>query len=226
MRLLAACLVFASVSVADTITFEDQTFDDTDWNGVVVAGPAGGQTAVQIADGGNSGTTPDPFRAVTTNTNSVVFFSSANSANVYDLSAGAINSIDFSIDFKNISFFGQGQAVTSGIEQNGIFYRASTSITGPAGFNWMTDTKTGLTAVSFIRMDSVAGNPDFSTSGSPITFGFVTANSGGNTIQVGYDNWSTTLTTASDPVPEPGTFALFGLAALGAYVIRRRRKAS
>ena len=28
------------------------------------------------------------------------------------------------------------------------------------------------------------------------------------------------------PIPEPGTFVLFGLAAAGAYVIRRRRKAS
>ena len=32
--------------------------------------------------------------------------------------------------------------------------------------------------------------------------------------------------TSSDPVPEPGTFVLFGAAALGAYVVRRRRKAS
>ena len=31
---------------------------------------------------------------------------------------------------------------------------------------------------------------------------------------------------AGDPIPEPGTFVLFGLAAAGAYVLRRRRKAS
>ena len=31
---------------------------------------------------------------------------------------------------------------------------------------------------------------------------------------------------STEPIPEPGTFVLFGLAAAGAYVIRRRRKAS
>jgi hypothetical protein len=40
-------------------------------------------------------------------------------------------------------------------------------------------------------------------------------------------NWTGTIeiTEAStNPVPEPGTFALFGLAAVGAYVLRRRRR--
>ena len=43
----------------------------------------------------------------------------------------------------------------------------------------------------------------------------------GGYVQVGVQYESGTA-----PVPEPGTFVLFGAAALGAYVIRRRRKAS
>ena len=34
------------------------------------------------------------------------------------------------------------------------------------------------------------------------------------------------LLVTTEPIPEPGTFVLFGVAAAGAYVIRRRRKAS
>ena len=48
-----------------------------------------------------------------------------------------------------------------------------------------------------------------------------------NSKSVSGPTWGHALVRAdADPVPEPGTFALFGAAALGAYVIRRRRKAS
>jgi len=38
--------------------------------------------------------------------------------------------------------------------------------------------------------------------------------------------WKLTLTPPTAPVPEPGTLVLFGVAALGAYVYRRRRRAA
>lgn len=212
-------LLSASFAAATDITFEDSTFGDAEWTATIATGPIDGQTAVQIADGGNSGTNPDPFRSVTTNTNSLVSTAHTNSAYVYDPSTGAITSLDFSIDYMNISFFGQGQSFGLAVEQDGIFYTAGGDITGPGGFLWNTFVREDIEAVDFQRADFSPGTPDFSSTGNPITFGFRTSNSGGNTIEVGYDNWSVTI----HAIPEPGSLSILALTALGLLSVRRQR---
>ena len=225
-QLVIICLFFGGSVItasADIITFAENTFDDANWNTLVVVGPSGGQTAVQASDGGNSGTVPDPFRSVTTNTSQGVVTAHADSSNTYDPSTAAITSLDFSIDFRNISFFGAGQNVGPMLEQAGVHYVGPGTITGPGGTNWTNYSLTGLTSDNFGPADSSAGNPDFSVNGSPITFGFATRNSGGNTIEVGYDNWSTIVAT----VPEPSAFLYGGLISTlvgcGVWVKRRFR---
>ena len=101
-----------------------------------------------------------------------------------------------------------------------------------------------MTASDFLKMNRTTGlfevseSPDFSTGGDALSFGFAQANSNpSNTpssnvvfMDWGVDNWAVTVTTESggstDPVPEPGTLALFGAALIGFAVYRRRRATS
>ena len=80
-----------------------------------------------------------------------------------------------------------------------------------------------------ITVVGAGGNNSLSYLGSGGVIAFSTATSGViSGIGVADVTFSgiSSITGAAPPVPEPGTFALFGVAALGAYVIRRRRKAS
>ena len=196
-----------------SITFTDKTFVDSDWT--MTAFGAGSQVAFQVADGGNSGTIPDPFREVETTSSSLIYALHTNSAFVVDPSLMLILSIDFSIDYKNIYYFGQGQSLQVGLEQGGDYYRAAYTITGPGGNSWNTYAASSLVASDFTPVvgSGSSGNPDFSASGAPITFGFVTDNSGGNGIRVAYDNFSAT----ANVIPEPASLIIWSL--LGALGI-------
>lgn len=208
--------VLAHSSSAGVLTISETEFNDSEWIATVVSGPANGQTATQIADGGNSGTTPDSFRSITTNTSQGVRTAHIDANNDLDPSVGAITGIDYSIDFQNISYFGQGQRVQFLVVQAGSYYVDAGTITGPGGTNW-TNLSNSLVAADFTLVSGTS-QPDFTTSGSPIMFGFATSNSGGNSIEVGYDNWSATITT----VPEAGSLVLLNLSAV-VWAIRRRR---
>lgn len=100
-----------------------------------------------------------------------------------------------------------------------------------AVFSWQTDLSVDLVASDFIKfvfdvehfeMDHNL-NPYFSVSGSPISFGFYTANSTStspsspSTKIIGYDNWSVDV----HAVPEPVFFLLFTSAI--PYLLRRKR---
>lgn len=188
--------------------FFDGDFLDVDWSIVNVVGPAGGQTGAHVMTGGN----PDMFRSVLTTTNSIVQSAHVRSGWSYDTALGAVQAIEWSIDYRNINSFGQGHAYALMVEQGGVYYRGGGGITGSSSFVWESHNAVLLES-SFVQIGG-GGNPNFSS--GVLNFGFVTSNDGGNGINVGYDNLSINF------VPEPGTIAVLclGLVSLAA----RRRK--
>ena len=215
MALAVLSFSLAAQASADVI-FSDGTFSTANWTVVSVVGGAGGQTAQQIETGGNTGGSPDSFWEATTNTNAVVYTAHINNLFTYDPSLGAVGSIDFAVDFRNISFFGQGMSFGLAVLQSGTYYYAAATISGSQqDLNWHTYTPSTVQESGFSVFGGGTGTPDFD--GAPMTFGLLTANDGGNTIKVGYDDYFVRLNGA---VPEPATVSAL---ALGALALARRR---
>ncbi len=93
--------------------------------------------------------------------------------------------------------------------------------------NWTTHTQSNLQASDFtIAADAetvppitTGPHPDFSATGAPITFGYLTTNgtpSTSYTVTGGVDNWSVDV-----HVPEPASLSVLALGALP--LLRRRR---
>lgn len=101
--------------------------------------------------------------------------------------------------------------------------------------NWITNTETGLTASDFVDVFEASTafggsgaivNPDFSSSGAPIHFGYMRANCCGGFITLTHriDNWSVTINAVEVSAPS-GLAAIFylGLFALAAARLREVR---
>jgi hypothetical protein len=235
-KTLTAMLVLATtarIAVA-SVTFSDGTFNNADWQvPIMYQGYNGGTlNAYQVASGGNPGsyqevdTTLNGVGGNTPWSNIVAFHQQLNST--YDSSVqGAISSIDFSLDVENHIYV--GLAIGAAIEQNGMLYAPL-----PLGTNgpttWTNYTETGLTASSFWHVINspptfafVPGQPDFSSTGAPISFGYYTFEATTDvpyTIDAGYDNWSVTVHST----PEPSTLVLgiAGLAGLSLFGLRKK----
>ena len=204
-------LVMGEVAQAATVTLLEQEFPPADLSTIVISGPAGGQTATRPTIGGNSGTSPnDPYLEVTTNTNVTTFTGFSLSGLTYDFSAGSIDQLDFSVDYEIQSAFGQGHGFGLLAIQNGDIFRATSNATGSTASGWQSVLKTGITSFT---QDTGSGGIDFSAGANPITFGLYTANTGGNTIRIGYDNLMVELSTSA--VPIPAAIWLFGSGLLG-----------
>lgn len=210
MKLAFATLGWLTLAAASNAgMFFDGDFLEPDWSLVNVVGPAGGQTGTHVMTGGN----PDMFRSVLTTTNSIVQSAHVRSGWNYDTTLGAVQAIEWSIDYRNINSFGQGHAYALMVEQGGVYYRGGGATTGSTSFVWESHNGV-LVEANFIRMDGGGGNPNFSS--GVLNFGFCTSNDGGNGINVGYDNLSINF------VPEPSTVAVVGLGI--AFFVARRRK--
>ncbi|MBS0191951.1 MAG: dockerin type I repeat-containing protein [Phycisphaerales bacterium] len=168
--------------------FTEGTFANTDWTVTNFGNRTA--TVTQVA-GGLSGTARQVTHPLngTSNVQACHLYNSAqlNPAN------GAIQSLDFSIQAKFISGVGvNGHQVGLALIQSGVCYRAGSVATGTSG-NWVQLSLSGLTSADFTRFDGQPGNPDFSTSGAPISFGFRTGNgNAGQSINqiVLYDDFS------------------------------------
>ncbi len=189
VTLLSCC---AAPALSGPLQFSDQSFDSSDYITVVTQG-IGGQTWTQEADGGNSGTSPDPCRSVTTVLNLTTVTAHLHIAFIVDPAATPVAAIDFAIDAKAFAAFGEGMAYGFAAMQDGEIFMFGGTITGSsaASFQWSTHS-IETTA------DALPGL-DFSPSGSPIQFGFYTGNTGGAGITVGYDNFAVTVTGAGCP---------------------------
>lgn len=223
--ILITCLTLTlamQAAPALAVTISDDIFNNADWTAQKFGD--GNFTASQIASGGN----PNEFRQTNhsdLNTGQSIAVFQILSTGVYDPSvSGAIASIDFSFDLKFIG----GSTGTSqvgyrlALEQAGSFYfsDALSIALGPGdgapGATWDSFAFSGLTELNFALL-SGPGSLNFSASGDPIMFGYLTNNTAmANLVQTssGIDNFSVTIT----PVPEPASVALL-LAGIGTLLV-------
>lgn len=221
--LFAASVLVAAVSPAFAdVVIADTEFNDSNWGfETVQIGTGGSGSGVQVTGVGN----PGKARRVTLSPNAggtIWGFSRYGNtlATRYVPSVdGAIASINFSFDARLVSGSGDGQAVMVALKQGQVIYGASYSVTGSSG-GWATFAQTGLVASDFLRLDGLAGVPNFSETGAPIRFGIASGNSAPNasyTTVADYDNFVVTIVQ----VPAPGAAGL--LAAAAVLAARRRR---
>ena len=234
-----AFFISTASAQAITVQFSDQTFDDSDWTAILGCTTPGQNcsfNASQQLTGGN----PDEFRSVQhdfTGAGSIGVRHFANFAS-YNPSAGAITSIDFSFDAAFLSSNPSSFNAVSYqfvIRQDGLVYEPfgvfSGGSVGPglppfsSPGEWVSYGATGATESDFVASGMPNNNPDFSSSGSIIEFGYLTSNSSGfsNSKQTvsGIDNWSVTV----NAVPEPLTILGAGTAAgFGTFFKRTMNK--
>jgi hypothetical protein len=221
-------LLLAAATARADVIFSDGTFDSGDWGlETFSSGGSGGTvSASQLASGGN----PGQARSVTNTTgngagNAIFGLHRYGTTNTtrYELGTqGAIASMDFSIDFAFRSGVGgQGHGLMLGAKQGSVIFAAAATVTG-SFTGWSTYSVTGITAADFAAV-SGTGNINFSLSGAPIRFGFITANSNGSGgapyfNEIAYDNFLVRVVQ----VPSPSATALAALTA--ASLAKRRRR--
>ena len=181
----------------------DGTFS-SNWTSVVVVNTSGGSfSSSHVSTGGN----PTDYRqTVHTYGYGAIVVAHLNTQCAYNpQTQGALVSLGYSYDLRHFSP-PAGQAVGYRL----LVFQDNTYYAGPMDqvFNdlWATFSNTALTATSFTKIagTGTALNPDFTASGQPITFGYITANSNPNTKTTstrtsGIDNWC--VRTVSQPPP-------------------------
>jgi hypothetical protein len=244
--LAAAVLTFATgpAFAGNVVTFSDDTFSDSNWSATKCWDTAGGQSfqAYQNIAGGN----PNAYRFVSESTTG----GAENVAHIYlggtynPHTQGSISDLDWGFDAKLISPPGKAGLgawfiLEQGADSSGhpVIFQ-SNAIQGESGYssitsgNWTTFHEELMNASCWTSNQSANPgaplNPDFSTDGGVISFGFETSSSPGSnsdlTYSAGFDNWYVDITGNVSPAPEPMTLTL--LAAGGLMISRRRSRVS
>jgi hypothetical protein len=216
--LIAICVLAASWASAQVI-FTDGTFNNSDWSLSYFATGTGSATQSQVLTGGNPGAYMNVV--ITSNNDYVLASSYMNAAQYNPQTQGAIT--DVSESFDNIQFAG-GQGIAPAVEQNGIDYFDSAYDTSYPTL-WTTFNWNDLQASSYSTSSDPNAHPDFSSSGTAVTFGFWTANApvGDRVTSTGYDNFTVTI-QGPQGTPEPGAVSLFIASAVAGRLLWRRRR--
>jgi hypothetical protein len=215
----------AGQAQSGTFVFSDGTFNDSDWFIPQEELPAAIRFVGQVATGGN----PGSYRATRISVGQdVPGVANLNRNFVYTPSVqGAITGITINWDLETTN--AEGATYIPLIEQNGTLYLDGVASISASANSWSNSTRI-LTLADFSGLNNSSLTPDFSSSGSPITFGYQVFAGGSGFFEsdTGIDNDPITLTTAAlskSSVPEPSTL-LFGCvaAALAAFRCFCRRR--
>ena len=196
-----ALVAWTATSHAAPVTFSDGVFANANWTAQKILD--GTFSSFQVATGGN----PGEFREtdhLNLNTGQSIYVVNLLTSAVYKPSvSGAISSIDISFDAKFLGgSTGTSQfSVRLAFEQGGIIFVPLTVGTalgpgnGQPGLAFQSFSLPGFTAADFTTIGP-PGSLDFSSSGAPITFGYVTSDTlqaDNGFVKGGVDNWSVTV---------------------------------
>src|SRR4029077_19303568 len=157
-------------------TFTDGTFLDANWTLVTRNINLGGTaTGSQVASGGKIG----PYASITNSVNSAAGLPDSNAVYGYHANATATFNPSakgpiLSIDYSESSILLSPGVQTCGLalRQMGVIYYGP-GFSTPAALNtWMSTSQTGLTGTDFDALGPSVLNPDFSSGGKAIHFGF------------------------------------------------------
>lgn len=202
----------------------DVSFSQSDWTSLsgdteVTLGPAAGNAWTVEPTGGNPGSWVE-FSADPLNYDS--WTGLLTDSWVYDpQTQGQIYSMSLSADVYAITGLQYAGTQTLLFQNGNYYFDFATAVSTGA---WATSAVTGVTAADFWEIDPADGtynqtlNPDFSSSGAPITFGYAMGVLPGVQVAEGYDNVAIDI---HNTVPEPSPFVPLGVG-LGIVAIRRR----
>jgi len=208
---LASLTIFTAQNVAQatTQTFLDSTFG-TGWSDVLLPSSTSSPatcTATQDTANGN----PVPSR-LTIHTYGIGHIDCAHpyAPSAYDpANQGQIVNLSYSYDLKDYTTGGVNYSIL--VYQNNTYYYHVPNDAIYLGAPWTTFSGSNLTAASFTKLagSSSNANPDFSCTGAPIVFGYVTRNSNTitgkiDTTKSDIDNWKVSIDkTTPCCVPRP-----------------------
>ncbi|MHC4223033.1 MAG: PEP-CTERM sorting domain-containing protein [Planctomycetota bacterium] len=236
-------------AAADTISFPDGDFASAAWTNVTLdEDEPQTETIARILTSGN----PDVFRQHTIDvgdletgpdTAGLIGLDYLTGASFDPSTSGAVNFLQYTYDAKFIS-----STKTFGflsfrpfLEQDGKIYLGNATISSGPGLtnSWTSFASGSLTTTDFQRLfgfgpGDPTDTPDFSSSGGLMDFGYLVAYSAAGglagtpfTMVHGIDNFEVTAdftAPTTQPIPEPSTLALFGMAGVGAVAWRWRRR--
>jgi len=229
---IAFSLAWAAGAQATTLTFSDGSFDPANWSTQLFNFHTGGTaTPTQAPSGGNPGSYQqvayDTNAANDPNDNAAIYVFHAFAGAVVDPSVdGAITSVDYSWEVRAVSGAGifSGPALAQGAN---VYVSAGLlELTGTSTL-WRSVSRLGVRDVNYGLIQDIleidpAQDPDFSASGTPITFGYFSALAGARdgpaaSAVGGFDNWSVDVLL----VPEPATGLLVAIGLVGLGFVRR-----
>lgn len=223
---LLGCSLLVASATAAAVTFSDSTFADPDWSsqqliltGAFPSAPGATFSAGQVGSGG----TPGAYREATQTyhgPNMAILVAHMRTASVYDPGlSGPVAGFNYSFDLNFFNFPGtccspsNAVGYAAVIEQGGNFYLGGSVVTVSA--SWVPFTITDQTAAHFVLLNGdpllTSSHPDFSATGSAITFGYASANGTASASTTsttsGLDNW----VVSSIDLPEPSSLGLLAL---------------
>ena len=223
---MAVVLGVALLAATSAEAWQDGQFNEGDWEYVswvspLDSGDSGASVAFTIAHGGN----PGAHRAMGVSVGpgpddgamAVQFYRWA----VWDPdTSGPVLAIDASLDFSTTDSSPTRVGIV--LEQGGVFYMHVLAA-GANHLDWISYVADDLTAADFPTLDpALTGQPDFSTAGAPMRFGFATGQfaaeaEGHESFYHGVDNWrlvvdagpvsaTTVAPLAAAPLAHPNPF--------------------
>lgn len=221
-----AILLSLVSAVQAQISYSDGDFGGGNWNFQTFTSLGAGAIASRISSGGNPGAHLRLTLSMAAGEGYSLIWG-FNSAAVYDPSTLAISTVGYREDLLQ---GGSPQVSGAALLQNGLRYYRFAWTTDAS--TWTTRTATPEVGASGYLLDHNQNNgvnpvnPDFSSVGASITFGFYRSIGGTAMTDFsaysGLDNWTTTVTT----VPEPSAAHLLiaaGLAFFALSFVRRRK---
>ncbi|HEV2046676.1 MAG TPA: LamG domain-containing protein [Chthoniobacterales bacterium] len=197
--ILASLTILTAQNAGQAQTFQDTTFS-AGWSDALLPNSTSSiKTCTATQDTSNGSSAPSRTTTHTYNAGQIYCAHLYAPSTYNPASQGQIGNLSYSYDLRHYTSTLGKVGYSLSIFQNNTYYWRTPY--DPAGPNtWMPFSGSNLTAASFTKLvgPSANVNPDFSCTGSPIVFGYITFNSQPNqgapvTTKSGIDNWNVTI---------------------------------